>query len=127
MTIRKLHPHSRRGKRLGHFARRVLTVLLLLVIGYGLIRLGLAGRTSSWPLADCTAVASRVVPGGIFTSTLFRRPLIYIGEFQLRYMVEGREYLLWAHSGWYDADQNFIQQRVAALPATCPNRIRFNP
>jgi hypothetical protein len=57
----------------------------------------------------------------------FRDIAMYRGEYQLRYTVGGREYYIWANSGWSDVDKQFVQAKVDFLPNRCDFRIRYNP
>jgi len=52
---------------------------------------------------------------------------MYRGEYELRYTVNGREYYVWANSGWSDVDKQFVQAKVDYLPQQCDFRVRYNP
>src|SRR5208337_1152061 len=83
------------------------------------------GSTDSWPEANCTVAGSRVVRAVVADS--FRAIVMYKGEYQLRYVVGGHEYYVWANSGWADVDKQFVQARLDSLPAHCEFRVRYNP
>ncbi len=57
----------------------------------------------------------------------FRVIVMYRGEYRLRYTVAGREYYIWANSGWADVDKQFVQDRVDARTNHCDFLIRYNP
>jgi hypothetical protein len=102
----------------------IAIVLLLAALGFAvyLIRLG---NTDSWPEADCTVTGSRVVRADL--EDQYRFTLMYTGEYQLRYVVSGHEYYVWAKAGWLDTDKQFVQAKVDSLPGRCDFHVRFNP
>jgi hypothetical protein len=96
-----------------------LAALIVCFIGY----LIYASKPTPWAEANgCTVVASRVIPrtgsGGATT---------YAGEYRVQYEVSGQPHFAWVDSGTSDDDQERAQQKVSALPAGCPVRIRYNP
>jgi len=84
-----------------------------------------AGRTDSWPKAGCTISGSRVIRYD--ASDSWRDIIMYRGQFQLQYEVDGRNYYTWADAGWLDKDKDFVQQKVASLPERCDFSVRYNP
>jgi hypothetical protein len=68
---------------------------------------------------------SRVVRADVADS--FRAIVMYRGEYQLRYVVGGREYYVWANSGWSDVDKQFVEAKVNSLAGSCDFRVRYNP
>ena len=88
--------------------------------------LGLAGRSSTWQHTACTVVGSRIVRND--ARLQYNTPVImYKGEYQLRYMVNGQQYFTWANAGWSDKDRQFIEGKMLALPQQCPYDVQFNP
>lgn len=57
----------------------------------------------------------------------FRAIVMYRGEYQLRYVVGGHEYYVWANSGWFDVDKEFVETKVDSLGGNCDFRVRYNP
>lgn len=102
----------------------IIIVLLsgALALGTYLVRVG---STNSWPVTDCTVDGSRVVPVDVADS--FRAIVMYKGEYHLRYVVDGREYYVWANSGWSDPDERFVRAKVESRVARCDFRVQYNP
>jgi|SRR5581483_4581892 len=108
--------------------KRTFIIASLVAVIVGLVYLGIAGKTDSWPKAQCRVVSSRVVreaaqrPSG-------RSPLVllYTGQFELQYIVGGRSYYVWANAGWSDKDERFVQKKIEDLPEQCPYYVQYNP
>lgn len=107
--------------------KRILISASIAAMAGGLIYLGVAGRTDSWPKTQCRVVSSRVVrsdvPRGPADSTL----VLYSGLFRLEYIVEGQSYYVWADSGWWDKDEKFVRDKTDNLPQQCPYYVQYNP
>ena len=84
-----------------------------------------AGNTDSWPVTSCTVAGTRVTRADVADS--FRTIPMYWGEYRLRYVVSGREYYIWAKSGWADVNRQFIQDKVDSRVDHCDFLIRYNP
>jgi hypothetical protein len=97
---------DRRHRRAGWV---IATVLLLSAIGVA-VYLVRHGNTDSWPEVDCTVTGSRVVRADL--ENQYRFIFMYAGEYQLRYVVGGHEYDVWARSGWSDPDRQFVQAKM---------------
>jgi hypothetical protein len=110
--------HKRRSQILGG---TVLAVALVLVGAFVLH----SGSTRLWPEAHCVVAGSRVIRADVADS--FRAIVLYKGEYQLRYSVDGRDYYVWVSSGWADPDKEFVRSKVDYLPETCDFRVRYNP
>lgn len=110
----------------GHSKQKWAITIAVIVggiaVGSYLVHLG---NTASWPETDCIVDSSRVVRENVADS--FRNITLYRGEYRLRYIVRGREYHIWANSGWSDSDHQFVQDKVDAIPDHCNFRIRYNP
>jgi hypothetical protein len=50
---------------------------------------------------------------------------MYMGEYQLRYVVGGREYYVWANFGWSDVDKQFVEAKVESMTGSYDFRVRF--
>jgi hypothetical protein len=99
-------------------------VLLAGAVGAGIYVVHV-GNTDSWPEVGCSLAGSRVVRANVADS--FRAIVMYRGEYQLRYLVGGREYYVWANSGWLDVDKQFVETKVDSLAGNCDFRVRYNP
>ena len=54
--------------------------------------------------------------------------VLYKGELQLRYVVQGHDYFLWADSGWVDQDKSFVEQKTrSAVGNGCEYHIKYDP
>jgi len=104
-----------------------LGIGFVLISGFVILALYLfkTGSTSSWPEADCSITGSRVIR--TVAGEAGRAIISYKGQYHLRYVVGGHEYYLWTNSGWFDADEKFVQEKVETLPSRCEFRIRYNP
>jgi hypothetical protein len=91
-----------------HWKWGVAIVLLSAAMGSAvyLIR---AGNTDSWPVTSCTVAGTRVTRADVADS--FRTIPMYWGEYRLRYVVSGREYYIWAKSGWADVKGSLYRTR----------------
>lgn len=98
---------------------------MLLAVLAAVVYIVRAGNTDSWQEASCTVAGSRVVRTVVAES--FRAIVMYRGEYHLRYTVEGREYYVWANSGWSDVDRQFVQDKVDSRADKCDFLIRYNP
>lgn len=106
--------------------RKWAIALALIACGIALCSYVLhVGNTDSWPETTCTVDSSRVMRENVADS--FRNTTLYRGQYRLRYSVGGREYYVWANAGWSDANRQFVQDRVGALPDQCNFRVRYNP
>jgi len=119
-----VYPKWRKRRRV-----RQLILLTLLVAAVALLAyLAIAGRTSSWPETSCSIANSRVVRADRAIGSYRSVVVLYRGELQLRYTVRGREYFIWADSGWVDQDQGFVEDKMAsAIEGRCEYNIRYNP
>lgn len=102
-----------------------ITIVLLSAALVSVVYLNHAGNTDSWPGTSCTVAGTRVVRADVADS--FRVIVMYRGEYRLRYTVRGREYYIWANSGWADVDKQFVQDRVDARTDHCDFLVRYNP
>jgi hypothetical protein len=101
--------------------------LICVVLGAGSYVLR-RGSTKGWPETDCSIAGSRVVrdvvPNPPVNSHLV---VLYRGEYQLRYTVEGKDFYTWVSSGPSDAEKEFVEAKMDKLPDRCNFRIRYNP
>lgn len=103
----------------------LITISIVIVTG-GLIYLVIAGNTHSWPKAQCKVVGSRVVRSDFVR--LSRSAVIsYRGQFHLQYVVGGRDYYVWADSGWSGKDKKFVEDMIGNLPEQCLYYVQYNP
>lgn len=116
---------GRESKRRSRYFRRAVAIVLVLAAGGVGAYLIHVGGTESWPQTDCTVAGTRVVRSDVADSG--RAIVIYRGEYQLRYIVEGQDYYVWANAGWSDVDERFVQDKVDARTDHCDFRVRYNP
>lgn len=106
---------------------RVVTLAMLVLLVGVAAWLLIGGSTKSWLAADCSVVSSRVVradgPYGLHGAVI----VMYRAEYQLRYSVAGKDYLIWTNAGWMDKDRHFVEGKVENLPQQCPAQVRYNP
>jgi hypothetical protein len=102
----------------------IISLVVFLLFGVG-IYIHRSRSTRFWPKTECTVVDSRVVRADFADST--GDLILFKGEYQLRYAVEGREYFVWEFSGWMDSNKQFIQGKVDVLPKRCDFDLRYNP
>lgn len=106
--------------------RRMVLLAIVLLTASLLVYLALKGRTGAFPTTGCTIVGSRVVRTGAELG--FRElAVIYKGEYQLQYTVNGRPYTMWVNAGWADKERAFVESKVSSWPRDCGYRIRYNP
>jgi hypothetical protein len=107
--------------------RAAVGVIVVAAVIGGCVYFVIAGRTNAWPTTQCEIVSSRVVradgPYGPLGATM----VLYKGEYQLRYRVNHKDYLVWVNAGWLDKDREFVESKVSAMPASCPFTVRYNP
>jgi len=113
---------TRRRNR--HLKWGIAIVLLSTALGSAVYLIH-SGNTDAWPETSCTVAGTRVVRADIADS--FRTIVMYRGEYRLRYTVGGREYYVWANSGWSDVDKQFVQDKVDSRVDHCDFLIRYNP
>ena len=117
--------HDRETKRRSkYFKGATATVLVSAVVGLAAYLIH-SGNTDSWPETDCAVAGTRVVRSDVADSS--RVIVMYQGEYQLRYVVKGRDYYLWANSGWSDVDKQFVLDKVDARTDRCDFSVRYNP
>ena len=114
-TLRRLKKYWKWGILIAFLTVALGTVVYLVHVG----------NTDSWPQAGCTLAGSRVVRDDVADSS--RAIVMYRGEYQLHYVVGGREHYVWANSGWSDVDKQFVEAKVDSLAGTCDFRVRYNP
>ena len=112
---------KRRGRS---FTWATTVVLVLAGVGVGAYLIHI-GNTDSWPETDCTVAGARVVRSDVADSA--RAIVMYRGEYRLHYVVGGRDYYIWANSGWSDVDRQFVQDKVDPRTDRCDFRVRYNP
>jgi hypothetical protein len=117
-----LERETRRRNR--HWKWGIAIVSLSAALGWAVYLIH-AGNTDSWPETSCTVDGTRVVRADVADS--FRTIAMYRGEYRLRYTVGGREYDVWANSGWSDVDKQFVQDKVDSRADHCDFLIRYNP
>ena len=99
--------------------------LICVVLGAGAYVIHL-GSTEGWPETGCTIAGSRVVRD-VAAPVRSHVVVLYIGEYQLRYTVRGKDYYIWASAGWSDPEKQFVEAKMDYLPDHCNFRIRYNP
>ncbi len=88
--------------------------------------LQIRGSTSSWPEAECSVVGSHIRRTEIRLA--YNTPVPwYEGDYRLRYVVNGREYLTYAFSGYADKDATLVREKLDHLPVECDFTVRYNP
>ena len=107
--------------------RAALSIIVILAAGGAVAWFLIMGDISSWPTAPCKIVSSRVVRADGAYGPHGALMVMYKGEYQYRYTVSGRDYVVWANAGWLDKDRDFVQSKVEILPATCSASVRYNP
>lgn len=116
--------HFKGSKR----ARRFAAWVLVAVAAGAIVYLGTTGRTNSWAETACTVSSSRVVRTNVPIGRFGEPVVMYKGEYQLCYRVNGRDYFIWVNSGWLDADRVFVENHVSSYdPDRCDYRVRYNP
>jgi hypothetical protein len=113
-------------RRNQHFGWAVAIALISAALGLGAYLIH-TGSTDSWPETGCIIVGTRVVRAD--QGNAGRVIVMYQGEYQLRYTVDGHDHYIWVNSGWADADRQFVQGKVDANANSrdCDFRIHYNP
>jgi hypothetical protein len=102
---------------------RIVTLSVAALIACFFVYLIYASKPASWVEANtCTVVDSRAVPRRDEKGRTY-----YAGEYRIQYVVNNQPHFAWVDSGIFDKDQQGAAQKVSALPAGCPARIRYNP
>ena len=117
-----LHREVKPGKKRLRWS--IAVVVLLAAVGLGALLIHI-GNTDSWPETNCTVAGTRVVRADVADSG--RAIVMYRGQYQLDYSVNGQDYSVWADSGWSDVDRQFVQDKVDARTEHCDFRVRYNP
>jgi hypothetical protein len=76
-----------------------------------------------WPTTTGVPIDTRVEE--LPPSRSFIRPF-YVGQCLVQYTVAGRRYLIWAGSGYMDADRRFVEERVINCPVD-HYLVHYNP
>ena len=120
--------HSKRAtirtrRKEWHLILLLVTVAVIAILVY----LGYKGRTGYWPHVSCSFVGSRAVQD-IEAAGQFGAPVVmYQGQYDVQYTVEGRNYRAWVNAPWLDLNKQFVQDRVNTLPDNDKCDVRYDP
>ncbi len=85
------------------------------------------GQTKSWPdfwsEAPCKIISGRIVARTVSIPPI---SVLYKGEYQLRYDVNGRRFSIWTDAVDWNEDRGFVERSISVLPSPCPYTVRYN-
>ena len=110
---------------------RFITVLgILLIAVLGVFVLDMIGSRVSSYVAERNQKkhANWLVAEGVprETRVIKDRRALYVGECSVEYTVEGKQYTVWAASGYLDPDQHWMAEKMRACPVY-HYTVHYNP